>query len=462
MFSRFKHEILTGIILLTVVIVGKAPTLHLPYHWDEMGAYVGPAHWLAQDSLVRVFPGGHPPAQFFGHPPGLYLSLATAYKIFGESIVVSHLYILAFSFLGVYFTYLLGAFLFDHTTGLIAALLLFFTPLYFAQSGMVLGEIPITAFGVMSIYYALRGRFLPYLLCGIFLVLLKETAIAFIAALLIYIFVTEKKGRASIMKILKYAIPLFVLGGFLIWQKITTGNFVGNPYFKSNPAWTLSLTGILSKAGWVIGWVFLHQYRILLTFIIFLYFIINQKSAWHKSYTLFLIIFLLFLGAFSFIYFGERYVLAFFPYFCITAAGAIVALIPTLKMQWIVAAFIIVAFCSQFYNHDKGYGNFDSDMQYTDVIAINQKVCAYIEDHFPDSTILAAWPISNQLRQPYCGYVRQPLLVVNSDKKIDVIVYAPGTNAKSRKLKGLIEQQDFMLHKRFEKNGKVIEMYLPR
>ncbi|MBN2377771.1 MAG: glycosyltransferase family 39 protein [Sedimentisphaerales bacterium] len=453
---------MTGIILLTVVIIGKAPTLHLPYHWDEMGVYVGPSHWLAQDSLVRVFPGMHPRGQFFGHPPALYLTLAATYKIFGESIIISHLYILAFSFLGVYFSYLLGAFLFDHTTGLIAALLLFFTPLYFAQSGMVLSEIPITAFGVMSIYYALRNRFLPYLLCGIFLVLLKVTAIALIASILIYIFITEKKGRATMIKILKFSLPLFVLGGFFIWQKIITGSFIDNPCFKSNPAWTLSLTKNLSKAGWVIGWVFLHQYRILLTFLIFLHFINNQKNVWHKSYTLFLIIFLLFLGAFSFIWFGQRYILAFFPYFCITATFAIVALIPRLKTQWLVAAFIFVAFCSQLYNHDKGYGNFDSDMQYTDIIAINQKVCTYIEDNYSDSNILAIWPISSQLRHPCCGYVRQPLSVVSPDKNFDLIVCAPYVDSKNKKLKELIVQHDFMLHKRFEKNGKVIEMYLPR
>lgn len=215
-------DIIIGAFFLLLIFIGKANTFNLPFYWDEMGGYIKPSHWLAQGSILRIIPGFYPPYMFFGHSPGMYLTLAILYKAFGESIWISHLLAAVFSFLGVFFTYLLAMRLFDRTTGIISALFLFFTPVYFAQSGLVLPDILTTAVGVICVYFMLQEKYLPYLTCGIYLVMIKESSLAIIFALLIYLYITEKDRHRRKTKIVKYAAPLFVIGVFFIMQKIAS------------------------------------------------------------------------------------------------------------------------------------------------------------------------------------------------------------------------------------------------
>ena len=51
---------------------------------------------------------------------------------------------------------------------------------------MFLADIPVTALGVMSIYFALRKKYIPYLICAVFMVMIKETAMAIVFSLLVY------------------------------------------------------------------------------------------------------------------------------------------------------------------------------------------------------------------------------------------------------------------------------------
>jgi hypothetical protein len=118
-----------------LVFISKLSILDVPHYWDEM-AWVSQAHWLSQVDLFRALPGLRAPDAFWGHPPGLHLTLASIAKVFGYSVVLSHLIPVCFAFLGVWFIYLLGSRLYDAKTGFFSALFLFLSPMYFAQSGM--------------------------------------------------------------------------------------------------------------------------------------------------------------------------------------------------------------------------------------------------------------------------------------------------------------------------------------
>src|SRR5262249_22141264 len=147
-----------------------------PLYWDEMG-WATQARWLSQGNLARALPGLRPADAFWGHPPALHLTLALLAKLFGYSIALAHLIAVAFAFVGVWFSFLLGRFLYDAKTGFFAALFLFFSPVYFAQSGMFLADAPVAALGVASIYFALRRNFLAYVLTASYMVFIKETSI---------------------------------------------------------------------------------------------------------------------------------------------------------------------------------------------------------------------------------------------------------------------------------------------
>src|SRR5713226_7229629 len=95
-----------------LVFFTKLPILDVPPYWDEM-EWVSQARWLSQVNLVRALPGLRAPDAFWGHPPGLHLTLASLAKIFGYSIILSHLIPICFAFIVVWFTFLLGRLLYD-------------------------------------------------------------------------------------------------------------------------------------------------------------------------------------------------------------------------------------------------------------------------------------------------------------------------------------------------------------
>ncbi len=438
--------------LFALLVAVKLPTIRLPYHWDEMGAYVTPALNLANGGLKNVLVGFRPSPAFYGHPPLLYVSLALVYEIFGFSTIVSHSYVLFWSFLGLFYTYRLGHLLFNPTIGILASLFLLFTPLYFSQSGLVLGEIPITAAGVMAVYYAVRGRMLPCLICSTIAVLMKETAVAIPIAITVYACLFQRDHYGSRWKLLLFGLPVAVLGIFYFWQKAVTGDWVSNPYFGEHPMGSLDIGHIISNGIWVASFTCLHQYRVLWFLLILLCFLIAGKKAWKQEYVLFILIGTFFIGAFSIIYFAQRYILAVLPYLAIMSAGGLACILEKRLHQVIVGVFIVIMSISVLHEHQYGYGNFDYDMQYTDIVSINQQCCRYLEENYPEARIAAPWPVRLYLSRPWQGYVEHPLKIVDQRAGCDfVIVIGLAQNAAVSK--GIV------LEKRFEKNNKILRLY---
>jgi 4-amino-4-deoxy-L-arabinose transferase-like glycosyltransferase len=475
--STSLHRTDAGIalLLLAIVFITKAPTLTLPYHWDELEAYVRPAHYLAMEGLWRIVPGMYPdtpeyepaigkenPAEtFFGHPPGLYFSLALFYTLITESVWISHLFAITFAFLGVYYTYRLGNFLFDRVAGLFAALFLFGTPLYFTQAGLVLGDLPITALGVMSIYYALREKYGVFLFCSIYMVLVKETSIAILMALWLYVFWTKKNQPDIKRKLLFHSIPILILGIFFLWQRLATGSVFPNPYMDYNQVFYFPW----SHARWVIRWTLIEQYRWVLCGLVLVHFLVCRRRAWKKEYILFALIGLFYMGAFCFLFFMTRYILPFLPYLCLAGAAAIVALTRNRGVQAAVTVIILIAFGDKFYGHYTGYSNYGEDLQYTDMIAIHQEACRYIENNYENPNVVTLYPVSLMLQEPYLGYVSKPIPVVSCEQDFDVIVYVKHREAESPRykhdpLQEIIAANRCHLVKNIAKNGKSLQIYV--
>jgi len=457
--NKTRIDLYIGLLLFTLVFICKLPVLSTPFHWDEMGAYIPPAHWLNETGLFRAIPGFYPDVKFFGHPTGLYFSLALVYRIFGESIQISHLFAMLFAFLGLLYTYRLGALVFDRTCGVIASLLLFASPLYFAQAGLVLGDMPITAFGLMSVYYALKGNLFKYLLCASYMVMLKETSIAIVAAILVYLIITERKNPDFKKKALLYLIPGFFLFIFFVLQKIITGQFFCNPYFETNPAINLSVNEIVSQGQWVLCWTLIMQHRWVLILGILFGFLMKKNKVWRKEILLFLLILSFFLGAFSVIFFMTRYILSVLPYLCIMCAGAIGVILISKRQQAVFTAAVIGLFCLNMNTHDKGYHCYDDNMQYLEMVDLHVEVCGYVEENFPLDRVLTIWPLVQALQEPYQGYVTKPINTVSMDEVFDLVIYVPNPGCGSEALLEKIKEQKIKLHKRFGKDNKIVEIY---
>jgi 4-amino-4-deoxy-L-arabinose transferase-like glycosyltransferase len=456
--NELLNDILIAIFFFLLVVISKMNILSLPYYWDEF-VYIRPTHWLYQGSLLRIIPGLHPSDMFYGHPPGLYLSLAVLYRIFGETISVSHGLVIIFSFVGVFFTYLLASHLHNRATGILAALLLFFSPLYFAQSGMVLGDIPITALGIMAVYFMLREQYTAYLLSGLYLVMVKESAMAIIAAIVLYLYLTERASPGIGVKILKYSVPLFAIGAFFVMQKVTTGIALPNPYFSSHTFIAAEHLGVWRGIYKVLTWTFYGQYRFILCSFILLNFLINRKKVWKKEYILFLLITVFFVGAFAFIYFLARYILPVLPFLCIAGAYSIASLFRNPKVQMGIGIVIMLLFIGHLDGPKTERGSFELDMQYVDAVFAHKAACEYLEENFPDKRVLASWQGSQELSDPHWGYIKKPVKVVSYGENYDVVLYDPQGSAANIKLKKIIEKRNMILIKRFTKNDKYIEIF---
>lgn len=438
-----------GLVLLLIIFVSKAGILNLPYNWDEMGAYMTPAHWLAQGGLIRAFPGFHPPYMFFGHPPALYLAVAFLFKVFGEKIWIAHLFVISLSFLGAYFSYLLASRLSNRTTGFFASLLLFFSPLYFAQSGMVHADIIVSSLGLMCVYFFFQERYLWYLLSGLALVLVKESGAAIIFAITVYSFLTEKENPDRKIRALKYSAPLILLCLFFLAQKITSGMFLPNQYFVSNRFFIIT--------GRSITWAFVRQGRIVLTLLILASFFLNKQS-WKKEFNLFLLIFLFVTGTYTFIYCTARYVLPVFPYYSILGAYALAHLFRDSKRLIAANIAVIALFIAMTYGSGTGsHGGFEEDMQYVDVVLNHRDACTYVEQTFPDKAVLAEWPMNEAMRHPFLGYVSRPVKVMTAGEQYDVVVYTRQGHPDNE---NLLTLRNLRLDRVFERNGKHAAVYL--
>jgi 4-amino-4-deoxy-L-arabinose transferase-like glycosyltransferase len=463
--KMFNRDLFVIAMLFIIFAVCKANIITMPYHWDELGAYISPAHWLAGGNLLRSLPGLHPPDVFYGHPFASYLTLAALYKIFGESVHVSHVFILLVSFLGVMYTYQLGKLLHNESVGVISALLLFLCPIYFAQSGMVNGDVIITTLGVSTIYYFLKRNCTLYLISGILLVLTKETSAAIVVSILIYLCIESNKNKDLLKTFSMYSVPLLVLLIFFIMQKIFTGVFLPNQYFATHNFFELSALDILGKMRRVFSSVFVTQNRFVLSLILCANLIAYKKHAFKKEHLLFFIISMFFIGAFTGIYFLNRYVLPVLPYLCIVGASSIVMLFNYKKTYIPIAMIVMLSFVFELHGHDAYGDSHENDMQYTDVVLLHKDACSYVEKNFPDKKVLAAWPMVSEFENPYLGFVHKPIIVTDKiDDGADIVVYTEqSSNDKSMEIQNYLERmvqsKKIRLLQVFTRNSKMVGIY---
>jgi hypothetical protein len=450
--------------LLVLVVLAKLPFVALPYYWDEEG-WVTPVHWLSNYGLVQALPGFRPADWFVGHPPTLHVTLALLFRVFGESPVVAHLFILPFGFLGVYFTYRLGARLYGTAAGLYAALALFLAPVYFAQSGMFLGDVPAAALGVTAVYFALDRQLVAYLVTAIALVLVKETGAAIVASLVLYRLLTAGRPvRQALPDVMTLGVPLAVLGAFQVWQKLTTGEalfiqFPGSSLRLIDTGW--AVWG--SKLADVTRFVFLDQWRFIPSALVLIG--VCRRVA-RRELLLFAIIVLAACSPFVVIYYLRRYLMPALPFVYIAGMGALCGLVPSRRWQVAcVAALLALSVGSLADRRLQGVGEWD--LGYVSVIRNAQTMYAYLGAHHPDARVAAAWPDSVNLRRPYLGYVETPMAIARSvgepalgDFDVAVVSWPSAGAAFRQQVLRFVEAGALRLETRVERHGAYSELYV--
>jgi hypothetical protein len=402
--------------------------LRLPYYWDEAGYYI-PAAWdfFRTGSLIPVstLTNAHPPL------PSIYLALWWKFsgyypEVTREAVlVVAALALLAVWRLAVRLT---GSVSVAFWTMLLTGLY----PIWFAQSSLAHADIFAAACSLWGLVYSLpsRGRnawgaaiwFSAAALC-------KETAIA-IPLTLAAINLGEglKLSGPARVRLWREAALLsscvLPLAAWYLYHHAKTGFFFGNPQFlRYNAQANLTPLRILAAFGHRILHLIAHMNLFVPVVMACAAMLLpprldregNERVAIGRSATL-RVFSLLFVNALLFSILGgallTRYLLPMYPLVLLLAATTLYRRAP----YWHGLALVSAAafFAGLFVNPPYGFSPEDN-LDYARVIRMHQTGIAELARRYPGAAVLTAWPVSDELRRPELGYVKEPWDVVEID-----------------------------------------------
>jgi 4-amino-4-deoxy-L-arabinose transferase-like glycosyltransferase len=512
-----KEKWIAGILIFAAFLVLKFPTLALPFYWDEM-AHVIPlsVHVMERDfnPILYVPVGDNSRENLYGlvqdpgHPPLVFLTIALAFKIFGTRPIAAHGVSMIFSWMALFFTYLIARRLYGRGQAVSSALILLLSPLFFAISGTTHLTVATTGLTAASIYFAVTKRSVPFAVACSLMMLTRGNAFVAYPGLFVYIFCVLWDGKApsTLRKSLPYLIPAFVWAAWMIFHYAATGYLFVQPqnFFNVLPHHHLDtfLWGVARVA--YIFFFLRGGYFLSLSVLVFLAFYIRRNlpargrgaglrsfliktvSA-HTEVLLFALIPLGYMGAFSFLQnLSAQYLLPTNPLLVIMGIASLFYMFQRRKL----VAFLLVALLAAYNvycwrgddpllaavialkpdvpnkNRPSDYSSYENNMDYVDVIKLHREAARYLEENFADRRILASWPPIMELSYPYLGYVKKPLNMVfmgffikdmNPDD-FDVLLYAtesdyqPNYDAIFRKFK-------LDLVKRFQKGSKGVFIF---
>jgi hypothetical protein len=160
-----------------------------------------------------------------------------------------------------------------------------------------------------------------------------------------------------------------------------------------------------------------------------------------------------------------RYAMVIYPYLFLLGALGITRLLEAHRQYLRMLGLVVVAlslssYAARYDLHRPGYGSFEENSEYLDVILLNMDVCRYIENKYPDKTILTTWPLFRALSNPALGYVTRAVRVTfSSTEHYDLFLFVPYTFDPVAERIHELRMENPLLLQRFERNGKVVELY---
>jgi hypothetical protein len=428
-------------VIFVFIFLLHLPLLRLPYFWDEAGYYV-PA---ARDLLLTGSLTPHSTVSN-AHPPLVMAWLALWWKVVGYAPVVTRtamLVLAAFSLLGVF---RLAERVANIKVAIASTLCTALYPVFFAQSS--LAQLDLAAAGLT--FWALsaygEGRTLATVLWFALAALAKETAILASFALAGWEIVGLLAGKSSlrnlwvdgdlvgnddrngpashprrVQRIAALLIPALPLGLWYLYHYARTGYVFGNPeFFRYNVAATLSPTRFLlalTMRLWQVAG-YLHLWVLTLAMLLAMCLLPPQRdSASERSrisipiQMVFYVVVLTYVVALALIGGAvlARYMLPAVP---LVIVVSISTLWRRLSFWPLAVAFVALAFVvAWFWNPHYGFSPEDN-LAYRDYIVLHQDSERFLEARYPMARVLTAWPASDELTQPWLGYVTRPMRVV--------------------------------------------------
>ena len=393
--------------------------LRLPYYWDEAGYYI-PAAWdfFRTGSLIptTTLSNAHPPL------PSVYLALW--WKLSGFFPEVTREAVLIIASFGLLAVWRLAQRL--SGSGAVAfwtVLLTAVYPIWFAQSTLAQADIFAAAFSLWGLVYSLpdTGR-RPGIAALYFTaaVLSKETAIAIPATLaliaVVGAFRSKQPGRALLVKeaawLLSCALPLVA---WYVWHYAKTGFVFGNPEFlRYNAEANFAPIRFFAAFGHRLLHLLAHMNMFVPTLLTIAALMLNprldrdgREKPRISNAALWRIFFIVLANALLFSILGgallTRYLLPMYPLVLLVAVSTFAHRVPYWPTLAVLSAAAFIA--GLFINPPYRFAPEDN-LEYARVIRLHMAGIAQLNKRFPGSTVLSAWPVSDELSKPELGYVK--------------------------------------------------------
>lgn len=454
--------------LFITLLVLKSNILFAPHHWDAMGYVAKSADSFLQNGQLSSF------THLSVHPPLFFIALVSIWKIFGHSLLTSHVFILFFGALSLVFLFNLTKKIFGFKEAVAASILLLANPLFFAQVGIIHLAIPLTCFAILTVYLYINQKYWLFVLSATAMLLVKETTTVVLLAIIIYDFfqrvLAREKFIIAVKKALFLALPAIPLALWYLYHWQMEGMLVHRHFIWNKARFLgLSLDNFMrylifdrsvenaTKVNWII---------FLVLSVFFIYQIAKKKNL--NNEILFLMIIILNILFFSYSDDLPRYFLVIFPFYFILGARAFVFLSEKWRMKNFLWAFLLTAVVILSVMNYTGQRNtegwrLESNMEYLDFVKVSQLACQYLESRYPDHKIITTFPLTSALQYPYCGYVQKPLSVVPLDELDDHkdILVVRAFNANPRHFRRFFQANKTKLKriKKFSVRGKDVIIY---
>lgn len=420
------------LLLFAIVAISHVTLLRLPYYWDEGGYYIPAAlDFYHHGWLIPQFTNAHPPL------PNIVLG--TLWHIVGFHILATRLCVCAFAAASLTAIFRLALRLLDAPAAVCLTALVLIYPIWFAQSTLAHADsfaatftlwafvfyLPATRYQppAKSLASAHRSRVAAAILFSL-AALSKETAIVEPAILIAIEFARLIRDRRSPARtehsrwIAALAVPFLPLIAWYAYHRARTGFTFGNPtYLRYNATANFTAAHIFLA----LRYRFIHLFwqrniwlPILLAVACLLLASRPRDQVRPLTLSTRLTIALLILGnwiAFSVLGGAllTRYLLPIYPLILLACVDIWRERTRFLVLFTAVSGAVLLS--GLWLNPPTAFAPEDT-LVYRDMIVVHQQAINFVNQHYPNATVLTAWPVSSDLYNPELGYTSHRIRVM--------------------------------------------------
>jgi hypothetical protein len=450
------------IALLAIVVVIKFNYLSLPFYWDEAWVY-GPAVHALYNHGLSLFPDALTPELSRGHPLLFHFTAAMWMTVFGKSVFSLHVFALLIALLFMVAVFNFGKTVFSPETGIVTAAVGSIQSIFLAQSGMLLPEIFLSLWILLSIGLYLRKKYWLYALTAACALMTKETGITLIASVLVFDLIIRRKFDRQLAILFVPLLPWFI---FLLFQKYYNGWY----FFPEHIGYlnfSIAHIGDIMENYFSLIFIYYGRNLILFTTLFAIVFVLIRKQ-WRKFFInatsnhglllfgIFMLVFIVF-GGINF--YSDRNTIALLAPFILCCVYLIEKCIQRKAVYFTaIAAFVLTSAYYTFAyestsDHNLGYAKYCRVQQ--------QCVNYFVANKWQGKNICTTFLMQDYLGNPYSGYVsgENKMLHITNEVKPETDFIVVLSSEKYENLEENAVQQKWNLIKTFSEGKAEIKVF---